>query len=148
MSFWCLSLFILSLLSVPPFLGRGLLRCELALNVLELILPFLVHLLLLLLLFLLQVIWMQLLTLIRLLLLFLCLRLRMIQTFVVCWRLSWPFRQLMVSFWWTCLMSFGLCERIWRVFDDHLSHLLLMMSDCPLAICHKKGEYILDRRFC
>ena len=39
-------------------------------------------------------------------------------------------------------MSFGLCERIWRVLDDHLNHLLLMMSDCPLAIRHKKGEYI------
>ena len=32
---------------------------------------------------------------------------------------------------------------IWRVLDV-LHHLLLMMSlDCPLAICHKKGEYIL-----
>ena len=44
-------------------------------------------------------------------------------------------------------MSFGLYERIWRVFDDHLSHLLLMMSDCPLAIRHKKGEYIWIRDF-
>ena len=39
-------------------------------------------------------------------------------------------------------MSFDLCKQIWRVFDDHLSHLLLMMSDFPLAICYKKGEYI------
>ena len=39
-------------------------------------------------------------------------------------------------------MSFCLCERIWRVFDDHLSHLLLMMSDYPLEIHHKKGKYI------
>ena len=31
---------------------------------------------------------------------------------------------------------------IWRVLDV-LHRLLLMMSlDCPLAICHKKGEYI------
>ena len=30
-----------------------------------------------------------------------------------------------------------------RELDGHLCHLLLMMShDCPLAICHKKGEYI------
>ena len=39
-------------------------------------------------------------------------------------------------------MSFGLYEQIWRVFDDHLGHLFLMMSDCPLAILHKKEEYI------
>ena len=40
-------------------------------------------------------------------------------------------------------MSFDLCERIWRVLDGRLRHLLLMMSyDCPLAILHKKGEYI------
>ena len=33
---------------------------------------------------------------------------------------------------------------IWLVLDDLLHHLLLMMSpDYPLAICHKKGEYIL-----
>ena len=34
--------------------------------------------------------------------------------------------------------------RIWRVFDSLLHHLLLMMMslDCPLAIRHKKGEYI------
>ena len=51
-------------------------------------------------------------------------------------------------------MSFGLCERIWKVFDIHFSQLLLMMSDCPLEIRHKKGDYIwigdfVDRgRFC
>ena len=40
-------------------------------------------------------------------------------------------------------MSFSPCEQIWRVLDDRLHHLLLMMShDCPLAIRHKKGEYI------
>ena len=51
--------------------------------------------------------------------------------------------QLMVSFSWTCLMSFDLWEQIWRVLDNCLRHLLLMMSsDCPLVICHKKGEYI------
>ena len=47
-------------------------------------------------------------------------------------------------------MSFDLCEWIWRVLDDHLRHLLLMMSsDCPLAILYKKGEYIWigDMRF-
>ena len=33
---------------------------------------------------------------------------------------------------------------IWLVFDGLLLHLLLMMSpDYPLAIRHKKGEYIL-----
>ena len=33
---------------------------------------------------------------------------------------------------------------IWRVLDGLLHHLLLMMSpNCPLAIRHKKGEYIL-----
>ena len=33
--------------------------------------------------------------------------------------------------------------RNWRALDGHLHHLLLMMSlDFPLAICHKKGEYI------
>ena len=33
--------------------------------------------------------------------------------------------------------------RIWRVFDilPHL-HLLMMSLDCPLAIRHKKGEYL------
>ena len=32
---------------------------------------------------------------------------------------------------------------IWRALDGHLHLLLLMMSlDCPLAIRHKKGEYI------
>ena len=34
--------------------------------------------------------------------------------------------------------------RILRVFGGLLHHLLLMTSlDCPLAIRHKKGEYIL-----
>ena len=31
----------------------------------------------------------------------------------------------------------------WQALDGRLHHLLLMMSlDCPLAIRHKKGEYI------
>ena len=34
--------------------------------------------------------------------------------------------------------------QIQQALDGHLCHLLLMMSlDCPLAIRHKKGEYIL-----
>jgi len=37
-------------------------------------------------------------------------------------------------------MSLDLCERIWRVLDGRL--LLMMSYDCPLEICHKKGEYI------
>ena len=33
--------------------------------------------------------------------------------------------------------------QIWRALDDHLCHLLLMISlDFPLSIRHKKGEYI------
>ena len=33
--------------------------------------------------------------------------------------------------------------QIWRALDNHLCHLLLMMSlDWPLAIRHKNGEYI------
>ena len=49
----------------------------------------------------------------------------------------------MVSFSWTCSRSFMLCVQSWRALDGHLCHLLLMMSlDCPLAIHHKKGEYI------
>ena len=39
-------------------------------------------------------------------------------------------------------MSFVPCEQIWSILDSHLCHLLLMMSECPLAIRHKKGEYI------
>ena len=39
-------------------------------------------------------------------------------------------------------MSFVLYEWIWSILDDCLRHLLLMMSDCPFAIHHKKGEYI------
>ena len=39
-------------------------------------------------------------------------------------------------------MSFDICEQIWRVLDTHHRHLLLMMSDCPLTIHYKKGEYI------
>ena len=50
----------------------------------------------------------------------------------------------MVSFWWMCSRSFRLCVRILQVSDGLLHHLFLMMSlDCPLAIRHKKGEYIL-----
>ena len=44
-------------------------------------------------------------------------------------------------------MSFGLREQIWRVLDGHLRQLLLMTSDCPLAIRHKKGKYIWVRDF-
>ena len=39
-------------------------------------------------------------------------------------------------------MSFVLCKQIWSILNDCLCHLLLIMSDCPLAIRHKKGEYI------
>ena len=130
-----------------PSLGRKLLRCELALNTLELSLLRVLHLLLLLL----QVIQLQMHMLIRLLLLILHLLLRMILAFVICWTLSWPFRRLMVSLWWTCSQSFRLCVRIWRALAGLLHHLLLMMSlDCPLAIHHKKGEYLymLMGRFC
>ena len=50
----------------------------------------------------------------------------------------------MNRFWWICLQSFRLYMLIWRVLDDLLHHLLLMMSlGCPLVIRHKKGEYIL-----
>ena len=52
----------------------------------------------------------------------------------------------MVSFWWMYSRSFRSYVRIWRAFGGHLHHLLLMMSlDCPLAICHKKREYIWMR---
>ena len=45
-------------------------------------------------------------------------------------------------------MNFIPCEQIWRVLDNHLCHLLLMVSyDCPLAIRHKKGEYIWREDF-
>ena len=76
-------------------------------------------------------------------LLILHLLLRVILAFRVCWILSWPFRQLMVSFWWMRSQSFWHCKRIWQAFGGLLHHLLLMMSlDCPLAIHHKKREYI------
>ena len=49
----------------------------------------------------------------------------------------------MVRFWCMCSRSFRLRVQIWQASDGHLRHLLLMMSiDCPLAIRHKKGEYI------
>ena len=49
----------------------------------------------------------------------------------------------MVNFWWTCSRSFRRCVQSWQVLDGHLCHLLLMMSlNCPLAIRHKKEEYI------
>ena len=50
----------------------------------------------------------------------------------------------MVCFFWMCSLSFRLYKQIWRVLEDLLRSLqLLMMShDCPLAIRHKKGEYI------
>ena len=76
-------------------------------------------------------------------LLILHLLLRVILAFRVCWILSWPFRQLMVSFWWMRSRSFWHCKQIWQAFGALLHHLLLMMSlDCPLAIHHKKREYI------
>ena len=50
----------------------------------------------------------------------------------------------MDKFCWMCSRSFKLCVLIWLVLDSLLHHLFLMMShDCPLAICHKKGKYIL-----
>ena len=77
-------------------------------------------------------------------LLILRLLLQVIHPFGVYWILSWPFRRHMDSCWWMCSRSFRLCMRIWRVFSGLLHHLLLMMSlDCPLAIHHKMGEYIL-----
>ena len=39
-------------------------------------------------------------------------------------------------------MSFVPCEQIWSILNDRLRHFLLMMSECPLAIRHKMGEYI------
>ena len=40
-------------------------------------------------------------------------------------------------------MSVDLWEQFWKVLDERLRHLLLLMSsNCPLAIRHKKGEYI------
>ena len=41
-------------------------------------------------------------------------------------------------------MRFVVCTQIWHGFDVLHHHFLLMMVfDCPLAFCHKKGEYIL-----
>ena len=41
-------------------------------------------------------------------------------------------------------MIFVDCTQIWHDFDILYCHLLLMMVFyCPLAFCHKKGEYIL-----
>ena len=57
----------------------------------------------------------------------------------------------MDRFWWICWLSFRLYVSIWWVFNilPHL-HLLMMSLDCPLAIHHKKGEYLymLMGRFC
>ena len=40
-------------------------------------------------------------------------------------------------------MRFVDCAQSWHSFVDPHRHLLLMMDfDCPLAFCHKKGEYI------
>ena len=51
----------------------------------------------------------------------------------------------MDRFYWMCSWSFRLCVLSWLVLDGLLHHLLLMMSpNCPLAIHHKKGEYILS----
>ena len=42
-------------------------------------------------------------------------------------------------------MRFVLCVQSWHSFDNLHRHLLLMMDfDCPLAFCHKKGEYIFE----
>ena len=51
----------------------------------------------------------------------------------------------MDSYCWMCLVSFMLYERIWRVLVVLLCNLHLLMTtlDCPLAIHHRKGEYIL-----
>ena len=49
----------------------------------------------------------------------------------------------MDKFWWMCLLSFKIYVWIWRVFGILLClHLLMMSLDCPLAIHHKKGEYL------
>ena len=50
----------------------------------------------------------------------------------------------MDRFCWMCILSFKLYEQIWRVLEGllHRLHLLMMILDCPLAIRHKKGEYI------
>ena len=46
-------------------------------------------------------------------------------------------------------MRFVDCVQSWHSFDDLHCHLLLMMDfDCPLAFCHKKGEYIFERALC
>ena len=44
-------------------------------------------------------------------------------------------------------MSFMPYEQIWSILDGHLYHLLLMMSECPLAIRHKRKEYICKGDF-
>ena len=44
-------------------------------------------------------------------------------------------------------MSSVPCEQIWGILDGRLRHLLSMMSDCPLAFHHKKGEYICSGFF-
>ena len=51
----------------------------------------------------------------------------------------------MDSYCWMCLVSFMLYERIWQVLMVLLRslYLLMMSPDCPLAIHHRKGEYIL-----
>ena len=50
----------------------------------------------------------------------------------------------MDRFCWMFSRSFKHCVLIWLVLDGLLHHLLLIMSpNCPLAIHHKKGEYIV-----
>ena len=49
----------------------------------------------------------------------------------------------MDSFYWMCSMNFMLYEQIWRMLEVLLHKLHPLMShDCPLAIRHKKGDYI------
>ena len=42
-----------------------------------------------------------------------------------------------------CSLSFKLYEQIWQVLEVLFRslHLLMINHDCPLAFCHKKGEY-------
>ena len=49
----------------------------------------------------------------------------------------------LIKFWWTFWMRLEVCEQIWHSFGVLHCYLLLMMDfDCPLALRHKKGEYI------
>ena len=123
---------------MPPFLGKERLRRKIALNTPEFSLPQVMPLdLLHLVIHLLRSLSISLLQLI------LHLLLQVMLPFEVCWRLSRPFRWRMDKFWWMCLLSFKIYVWIWRVFSILLClHLLMMSLDCPLAIHHKKGEYL------